>query len=57
MAYLGAPDMRHAIGYALNWPDRTTLPVARLDLAAVGTLHFAAPVVPGAVRRCNWHDR
>ena len=43
MAHLGAPDMRHAIGYALTWPDRTTLPVARLDLAAVGTLHFAAP--------------
>ena len=21
MAHLGAPDMRHAIGYALNWPD------------------------------------
>ena len=43
MAHMGAPDMRHAIGYALNWPDRTHLPVARLDLAAVGTLHFAAP--------------
>ena len=21
MAHLGAPDMRHSIGYALNWPD------------------------------------
>lgn len=43
MAHLGAPDMRHAIGYALNWPERRDLPVARLDLAAVGRLDFAAP--------------
>lgn len=43
MAHLGAPDMRHAIGYALNYPMRADLPVARLDLAAVGTMTFAAP--------------
>ncbi|WP_372838272.1 1-deoxy-D-xylulose-5-phosphate reductoisomerase [Phaeovulum sp.] len=43
MAHMGAPDMRHAIGYALNWPQRTALPVARLDLAALGKLSFAAP--------------
>jgi len=43
MAHLGAPDMRHAIGYALNWPDRAELPVARLDLAAIGQLNFTAP--------------
>lgn len=43
MAHLGAPDMRHAIGYALNWPDRRDLPVARLDLAQVGQLNFRAP--------------
>ena len=43
MAHLGAPDMRHAIGYALNWPDRRDLPVARLDLAALGRLDFEAP--------------
>jgi 1-deoxy-D-xylulose-5-phosphate reductoisomerase len=43
MAHLGAPDMRHAIGYALNWPDRRPLPVARLDLAAIGQLTFRAP--------------
>lgn len=43
MAHLGAPDMRHAIGYALHWPDRRELPVARLDLAAVGSLEFRAP--------------
>ena len=43
MAHLGAPDMRHAIGYALNWPRRLPLPVARLDLASVGQLTFRSP--------------
>ncbi len=43
MAHLGAPDMRHAIGYALNWPARDPLPVARLDFAALGKLTFRAP--------------
>ena len=43
MAHLGAPDMRHAIGYALNWPTRAPLPVARLDFAALGKLTFRAP--------------
>ncbi|MFN7001828.1 MAG: 1-deoxy-D-xylulose-5-phosphate reductoisomerase [Roseinatronobacter sp.] len=43
MAHMGAPDMRHAIGYALNWPARAELPVARLDLAQLGQLTFEAP--------------
>ena len=43
MAHIGAADMRHAIGYALNWPIRQPLPVARLDLAAIGALTFRAP--------------
>ncbi|WP_026757848.1 1-deoxy-D-xylulose-5-phosphate reductoisomerase [Sediminimonas qiaohouensis] len=43
MAHIGPHDMRHAIGYALNWPDRAALPVARLDLAQVGSLTFEAP--------------
>ncbi|AHM04999.1 1-deoxy-D-xylulose 5-phosphate reductoisomerase [Roseibacterium elongatum DSM 19469] len=43
MAHLGAPDMRHAIGYALHWPDRRDLPVNRIDLAQVATLEFRAP--------------
>ncbi|MFC3571465.1 1-deoxy-D-xylulose-5-phosphate reductoisomerase [Paracoccus simplex] len=43
IAHLGAPDMRHAIGYALNWPARAALPVPALDLAALGSLTFAAP--------------
>lgn len=43
MAHLGAPDMRHAIGFALNWPKRAPLPVDRLDLARIGQLRFEAP--------------
>lgn len=43
MAHMGAPDMRHSIGYALNWPERSHLPVARLDLARIGTMTFRAP--------------
>lgn len=42
MAHLGSPDMRHAIGFALNHPLREPLPVKRLDLAAVGRLTFRA---------------
>jgi 1-deoxy-D-xylulose-5-phosphate reductoisomerase len=41
MAHLGPSDMRHAIGYALHWPERKDLPVERLDLALIGQLSFA----------------
>lgn len=43
LAHLGPPDMRHAIGHALHWPRREKLPLARLDLAALGSLTFRAP--------------
>lgn len=43
MAHVGPPDMRHAIGYALNWPQRMHLPVDTLDLTAMGQLTFRAP--------------
>ncbi len=43
MAHLGPPDMRHAIGYAMHWPERRALPVERLDLAAIGRLTFRPP--------------
>ena len=43
MAHVGPPDMRHAIGYALHHPNRTHLPVKRLDLAEIGSLEFRAP--------------
>jgi 1-deoxy-D-xylulose-5-phosphate reductoisomerase len=40
---LGLPDMRLPIQYALTYPERVEQPLARLDLAAVGTLHFEPP--------------
>jgi 1-deoxy-D-xylulose-5-phosphate reductoisomerase len=43
MAHLGVPDMRHAIGYALHWPERRALPVGRLDLAEAACLDFSRP--------------
>ncbi|MEM8632081.1 MAG: 1-deoxy-D-xylulose-5-phosphate reductoisomerase [Pseudomonadota bacterium] len=43
MAHVGPPDMRHAIGYALHYPERRELPVERLDLAAIGQLNFRKP--------------
>ena len=51
MAHVGPPDMRHAIGFALHHPQRRTLPVERLDLAAIGTLSFTPRTKP-AGRRC-----
>ena len=43
MAHVGPPDMRHAIGFALNFPERRDLPVERLDLARIGQLNFRLP--------------
>ena len=43
IAQLGAPDMRGPIALALTWPERLPLDVPRLDLAALGRLHFEAP--------------
>jgi len=43
MAHMGMPDMRHAIGYALNWPDRAALPVPRLDFVTLRQLDFEPP--------------
>ena len=43
LAHLGCPDMRVPIAWALHHPERTDLPVARLDLAAVGALVFEPP--------------
>jgi 1-deoxy-D-xylulose-5-phosphate reductoisomerase len=41
IAQLGPSDMRGPIGFALNWPDRRELPLARLDFARLGRLDFA----------------
>jgi 1-deoxy-D-xylulose-5-phosphate reductoisomerase len=43
MAQLGLPDMRLPIQYALFYPERPLNPLARLDLAACGTLTFEPP--------------
>ena len=53
LAQLGAPDMRHAIGYAISHPRRASLPVERLDFARLARLDFTAPDetrFPGAPR-------
>jgi 1-deoxy-D-xylulose-5-phosphate reductoisomerase len=43
MAQLGLPDMKLPIQYALTYPDRVPLAGKRLDLAAIGGLHFEIP--------------
>ena len=43
LAQLGPPDMRTPIAYALAWPERMTVPQAKLDLAALSKLTFEAP--------------
>lgn len=43
VAQLGAPDMRTAIGYALEYPKRATLDVERMDLAKLQQLTFFPP--------------
>jgi 1-deoxy-D-xylulose-5-phosphate reductoisomerase len=40
LAHLGYPDMRVPISYALHHPERADVPVAPLDLVAVGALTF-----------------
>ena len=43
IAQLGVPDMRLPIQYALCYPERGGPVAPPLDLAAVGSLHFARP--------------
>ncbi len=40
LAHLGPPDMRIAISYALHGGESVRLPIAALDLAAIGELSF-----------------
>ena len=40
LAQLGTPDMRLPIQYAFSYPQRLNLPGPRLDLFALGALHF-----------------
>ncbi len=43
IAQMGITDMRHAIQYALTYPDRHTCQLPPLDLTAISNLHFEAP--------------
>jgi 1-deoxy-D-xylulose-5-phosphate reductoisomerase len=43
LAQLATHDMRLPIQYALTFPNRVSSPWPRLDLLAVGALHFEAP--------------
>ncbi|MEN8181411.1 MAG: 1-deoxy-D-xylulose-5-phosphate reductoisomerase [Myxococcota bacterium] len=43
LAQLGLPDMRAPIALALSYPERLPLGLPRLDLSALGALHFEAP--------------
>ncbi len=43
VAQLSQPDMRFAIQYALDWPDRRPASLPPLDLARLSKLHFANP--------------
>jgi 1-deoxy-D-xylulose-5-phosphate reductoisomerase len=43
IAQLGITDMRHAIQYALTYPDRHGCELPPLDLTALSTLHFEPP--------------
>ena len=43
LAHVGPPDMRHAIGFALYYPERRPLPLNRLDFTKIGQLDFAKP--------------
>lgn len=43
IAQMGVTDMRHAIQYALTYPERHACELPPLDLTALATLHFEAP--------------
>ncbi|MDT7605352.1 MAG: 1-deoxy-D-xylulose-5-phosphate reductoisomerase [Acidobacteriota bacterium] len=43
IAQLGATDMRHAIQYALTYPERHASQTPALDLTQIGALHFEPP--------------
>jgi 1-deoxy-D-xylulose-5-phosphate reductoisomerase len=43
LAQLGVTDMRHAIQYALTYPERHACDLPPLDLAALSAIHFEPP--------------
>ncbi len=40
LAHLSKCDMKHAISYALNWPNRASSGIGLLDLSEISTLNF-----------------
>jgi 1-deoxy-D-xylulose-5-phosphate reductoisomerase len=43
LAQMGVTDMRHAIQYALTYPERSASELPPLDLAKLSSLHFEPP--------------
>jgi 1-deoxy-D-xylulose-5-phosphate reductoisomerase len=43
IAQMGVTDMRHAIQYALTYPERHSCPLPPLDLTTISSLHFETP--------------
>jgi 1-deoxy-D-xylulose-5-phosphate reductoisomerase len=43
IAQMGVTDMRHAIQYALTYPERYSSDLPQLDLARLSSLHFEEP--------------
>jgi 1-deoxy-D-xylulose-5-phosphate reductoisomerase len=43
LAHLGITDMKFPIEFALTWPERVPVPMARLDLTTMRDLTFGAP--------------
>jgi 1-deoxy-D-xylulose-5-phosphate reductoisomerase len=43
IAQMGVTDMRHAIQYAITYPDRYSCELPPLDLTALSALHFEPP--------------
>lgn len=43
IAQMGVTDMRHAIQYALTYPERHSCTLPPLDLTSISKLHFEAP--------------
>src|SRR2546421_4651478 len=43
IAQMGVTDMRHAIQYALTYPERRPTGLPQLDLAKLSSLHFEGP--------------
>jgi 1-deoxy-D-xylulose-5-phosphate reductoisomerase len=43
IAQMGVTDMRHAIQYAMTYPERHSCELPPLDLTALATLHFEEP--------------